>query len=74
MITPTTLKPAAARTYEPEAFATHTTATNVEQLFKAIRQFGGQSVALECSALIGQKVCELPECLLPCCDCRSFCR
>ena len=30
---PDTLKPSAARTYEPEALATHTTAANVEALF-----------------------------------------
>ena len=29
---PVTLRPSAARTYEPEAFATHTTANNVQQL------------------------------------------
>ncbi|RZJ38820.1 MAG: pectate lyase, partial [Brevundimonas sp.] len=35
-----TLKPAAARTYEPEAYATHTTAANVEQLFSFYRLTG----------------------------------
>lgn len=34
------LKPAGARTYEPEAYATHTTATNVEQLFSFYRLTG----------------------------------
>ena len=37
---PGTLKPAAARTYEPEAFATHTTAGNIEQLFSFYRLTG----------------------------------
>ncbi|MFN3560058.1 MAG: pectate lyase [Brevundimonas sp.] len=35
-----TLKPAAARTYEPEAYATHTTAANIEQLFSFYRLTG----------------------------------
>jgi len=35
-----TLKPVAARTYEPEAYATHTTATNIEQLFSFYRLTG----------------------------------
>lgn len=35
-----TLKPAAARTYEPEAYATHTTAANIEQLFSFWRLTG----------------------------------
>jgi len=35
-----TLKPAAARTYEPEAFATHTTAANIGQLFSFYRLTG----------------------------------
>jgi hypothetical protein len=37
---PDTLKPTAARTYEPEALATHTTATNVEALFSFYRLTG----------------------------------
>lgn len=37
---PDTLKPSAARTYEPEALATHTTATNVEALFSFYRLTG----------------------------------
>ena len=37
---PDTLKPAAARTYEPEAFATHTTASNIEALFSFYRLTG----------------------------------
>ncbi len=37
---PATLKPAAARSYEPEAFATHTTASNIEQLFSFYRLTG----------------------------------
>lgn len=37
---PDTLKPAAARTYEPEAYATHTTASNIEQLFGFYRLTG----------------------------------
>jgi PelA/Pel-15E family pectate lyase len=37
---PDTLKPAPARTYEPEAFATHTTAGNIEQLFSFYRLTG----------------------------------
>ncbi|HVL40819.1 MAG TPA: pectate lyase, partial [Brevundimonas sp.] len=35
-----TLKPAAARTYEPEAYATHTTAANIGQLFSFYRLTG----------------------------------
>jgi hypothetical protein len=35
-----TLKPAAARTYEPEAYATHTTAANIAQLFSFYRLTG----------------------------------
>ena len=37
---PDTLKPSAARTYEPEALATHTTAANVEALFGFYRLTG----------------------------------
>ncbi|KQY75481.1 pectate lyase [Brevundimonas sp. Root1423] len=35
-----TLKPSAARTYEPEAYATHTTAANIGQLFSFYRLTG----------------------------------
>lgn len=37
---PDTLRPAAARTYEPEAYATHTTAANIGQLFSFYRLTG----------------------------------
>lgn len=37
---PDTLKPSAARTYEPEALATHTTAASVEALFSFYRLTG----------------------------------
>lgn len=57
-----TLKPAAARTYEPEAYATHTTATNIGQLFSFHRLTGeGKYLARVPEALDWLESVRLPQ-------------